>query len=277
MVSCLTVTREDRLAALERSIECFARQTLADRELVIVHDGSRAFDERLRQLTGERWAGQRIAVHRAQAGLPLGALRNVSLERAGYGVVCQWDDDDLNHPLRLERQLECLSRSGADFCFFTDQLHWFVQLGELYWDDWNVEPYPMNLIQGTLMGYRDRMGAYPPEPRGEDTHMLLELARNGRRLEALSEAGYLNIYVYHGRNTWAYPHHAAIASWKRYRRDRLMVRKSELERHLGGYAFEHELLRLPFEGGWLEYRPRGAPGERLRCVEGAGSDSGGAR
>jgi len=267
MVSCLTITREERLPVLERSIECFARQSLADKELVIVHDGSAAFDSRLRRLIDDRWADQSIHVHHAASGMPLGALRNVSLERAGHDVVCQWDDDDLNHPLRLERQLEALKSAGADFCFFTDQLHWFYRLGLLYWDDWSVEQYPMNLIQGTLMGNRNLMDEYPSEPRGEDTGMLVGLARKGCRFAPLSDEGYLNIYVYHGRNTWEYPHHAAISSWKRYRRERLIDRMPVLERHLDGYALDTELLRMPFEGGRLEYRPGAAPGERLRCVE----------
>ena len=61
----------------------------------------------------------------APSGLTLGELRNFSVQLARYPLVCQWDDDDLYHPRRLETQFAYLKIHCADFCFLTDQLHFF--------------------------------------------------------------------------------------------------------------------------------------------------------
>ena len=49
-VSALTVTREGALPRLALAIGDFARQTLPDRELVVVHDGGESFDREVRDL-----------------------------------------------------------------------------------------------------------------------------------------------------------------------------------------------------------------------------------
>jgi glycosyltransferase involved in cell wall biosynthesis len=250
MVSCLTVTREGKLDDLGRAVRCFANQTVTERELVIVHDGGDELDRGIRALADEHPECS-ILVERAEPGLTLGALRNLSVERASHDVVCQWDDDDLNHPRRLEVQLEQLRLESADFCFFTDQLHYFEPTGEMFWDDWTVEPYPMSLIQGTMLGYRDRLGRYPDLGRGEDTPLVVGLFGRGRRIAQLGGRGYLTIYVYNGRNAWDLEHHAAISAWKRMPEARLLEHEAVLRAHLAGYALERKVVRMPHEGGAL--------------------------
>jgi hypothetical protein len=75
MISCLTVTRETRFRSLELAVGDFARQTWAERELVIVHDGDAAFDAKLKRLAAAHDAAP-IAVHRTGPGQTLGDLRN---------------------------------------------------------------------------------------------------------------------------------------------------------------------------------------------------------
>jgi hypothetical protein len=127
MISCLTVTRETRFRSLELAVGDFARQTWAERELVIVHDGDAAFDVKLKRLA---------AAHDAARG----------------ETVCQWDDDDRYHPRRLEFQFAAMRVENSEFCFLTDQLHLFAAERTMYWDDWNLEVHPLNLVQGTLLG-----------------------------------------------------------------------------------------------------------------------------
>ena len=234
LISCLTVTRPGRIDLLECSVRCFARQSWQDKELVIVHDGDDEFDADLTALSG-RYPAESIRSRRVPPGLSLGALRNLSVEAAAGEFICQWDDDDLSHPRRLEIQYRQQAADQADFSFFTDQLHWFENTGEFFWDDWNVERFPMNLIQGTLMGRRSRMPSYPALERGEDTPLLQALHRRGDRLSALGGRGYLYIYRYTGRNAWGLSHHAAISAWKRYGKKRLEAQRDVLVRHLREY------------------------------------------
>src|SRR5215831_3106096 len=138
MISCLTVTQESRLGSLNLALSDFLRQTERDRELVIVHDGTDAFHERLSAMAGTD-PGSRIRVVRVPSSprLTLGALGNASLAAARGEYICQWDDDDRYHPRRFEIQMEALRAAGSDACVLVDQLHFFVESREMYWDDWH--------------------------------------------------------------------------------------------------------------------------------------------
>lgn len=253
LISCLTVTQPGRLEELKCSIRCFNRQTYAHRELVLVHDGDDAFDRELHALLEDVPEAHRRLL-RAERGTPLGALRNLAVSSARGTLVCQWDDDDLYHALRLEAQHRHLEESGGDFCFLTDQLHWFRNTGEFFWDDWNVEAYPMNLIQGTLMGRRETMPGYPPLYRGEDTPVLQALYRQGAKLSGMSGYGYLYIYTYSGKNAWGLAHHGAISHWKGMRKGRLEAARGRLESHLADYGLPIHAARFPHEEGEMIIR-----------------------
>lgn len=250
LISCLTVTQQGRLMELGRSIHCFSSQSHENKEMVIVHDGDDATHLAVQALVAEH-PGARFVLHQESVCRSLGYLRNIAVELANGSIVCQWDDDDLNHPLRLERQYQRLQEQQADFCLFTDQLHWFEPSQELYWDDWNVERYPMNLIQGTLMGRRDYIGRYPDLARGEDTPVVLDIVRRCK-ITALRGQGYLYVYVYNGKNAWDFRHHAAISAWKRLRLDDLTPRVSTLTEYLRGYEWTINKLRMPHDNGVLE-------------------------
>ncbi len=249
-ISCLTVTRAARLAALERAVRAFSRQTWPARELVIVHDGGAPLQEAIETLAA-RFPGYEIRVHGEPEGRPLGALRNASVALARGALVCQWDDDDLYHPERLERQARRLLDERADFCFLTDQMHLFTQTGEMYWDDWTVEQPPMHLIQGTLCGYRERMGRYPEIRRGEDTPLVIDLVRRGLRIAELGDAGWLYVYVYDGLNAFDLGHHARISTWKRRRGPALVSRQSELISRLREHEWPVPSVFMPYKGGRL--------------------------
>jgi len=254
MISCLMVTRETRFASLELAVGDFARQTCAERELVIVHDGDAAFDAKLKCLAATH-DGAAIAVHRAPAGQTLSDLRNASIDAARGEVVCQWDDDDRYHPRRLELQFAAMRVENSEFCFLTDQLHLFAAERTMYWDDWNLEVHPLNLVQGSLLGSKAALGRYRRLGRGEDTPLILDLLRRNRRVTRLREHGYLYVYVFDGQNAWGHEHHATISAWKRFRGARLLAlepmlraRLAEYEPSLGRFVMPYETGQLVFEG-----------------------------
>ena len=235
MISCLTITQPGRLSELARAIDCFRVQTFRERELVIVHDGAPEFHHAVEQLLGNEGDKGLFHLHAVPGGSTLGELRNFAVELAQYPIVCQWDDDDLYHPRRLEIQFAYLKIQSADFCFLTDQLHFFEQERRLFWDNWNVDPPPMNLIQGTLMGNKYLLGRYPALKRGEDTPVVMDLIRRGHKVAALGDVGWLYIYVYTGKNVWDREHHAAISRWKHLRGERLKAQIPLLDARLREY------------------------------------------
>jgi glycosyltransferase involved in cell wall biosynthesis len=228
------------------------RQTWPDRELVIVHDGDAAFDARLKALATSHDAAA-ISVYRQPRTLTLGELRNASVDVARGEIVCQWDDDDRYHPRRLELQFAAMRVENSEFCFLTDQLHLFAADRTMYWDDWNLEVYPLNLVQGTLLGSKAALGRYRPLARGEDTPLILDLLRRGRRITRLREHGYLYVYVFDGQNVWDYDHHAAISAWKRFRGARLLALEPTLRARLAEYHPPIGRVVMPYEGGELMF------------------------
>ncbi len=235
LVSCITITQPGRLHMLRESIGDFARQTHEARELIILHDGGSAFDGDVRQVVMESGAHSRIEVH-SVTRMPLGALRNAAGALAKGDLVCQWDDDDRYHPLRLQVQHDALMSESADFCFLSDQLHLYRASGEMFWDDWHGQPYPLNFIQGTLMGRREKMPIYPDLSLGEDTGACLEILRAGHKICRLRNHGWCYVYVHHGENAWSGKHHRAISQSNSLSAARLMARLATVRQRLAEYA-----------------------------------------
>jgi glycosyltransferase involved in cell wall biosynthesis len=209
-ISCLTVTL-NRLVLLKEAIQCFCRQTYPNRELIIVTDGTLRYRQAIDNYLNSLGRSDIRLVYVDEPGQSLGALRNISLDSASGDIVCQWDDDDLNHPQRLERQFEHLNAARANACCFTDQLQFFFHERKLYWSDWRIdEPTPSaRLIPGTLMSHHDTRFRYPLASAGEDSGLLDQIMKTGT-VAPFEDAGFLNIYSYHGRNVFPEMHHRRI-------------------------------------------------------------------
>jgi len=249
------VTQEKKFDNAKVAINCFHQQDFKNKELVIIHDSGENFDYLLRTFS-QQYPNDKIVIYSADTGMSLGDLRNLSLDKAKHPIICQWDDDDLYHPKRLTIQYEKLSKDNADFCFFTDQLHWFKDDGVFYWDDWNEENYPMNLIQGTIMGRKSALTRYPSLDRGEDTSVTINLVEQGFKVTTLENVGYLYIYVYDGKNVWGEDHHIAISQMKRYNQIRLEANKKSLIHYLADYDLGLKLVVLPHDKGFMAIQPK---------------------
>ena len=211
------MTRE-RVGLLKEAIACYLDQTYPRRELVIVAAGS-------------AWSRRAVADHLEALGrddlrlveiddpeATLGAMRNASLEAARGEVVCQWDDDDLYHPQRLELQLAAMQAAGAGACFLTDHLQFDAPAREMYWVDWASfrEHGPGHeLLPGSMMARRDACPRYPET--GEDARWGEDNAFRKRLLETVEVAplaghGCLYLYRFHGRNVWGRDHHRRLSA-----------------------------------------------------------------
>ncbi|MEO8487806.1 MAG: glycosyltransferase family A protein [Betaproteobacteria bacterium] len=234
LISALCVTRADALPRLVASFTDLAGQRGVACELVVVHDGDESFHAAV-ELLAKRSA-LAATIERSEPGRPLGELRNRSVALARGDLVAQWDDDDRHHPERLARQAAALTASGASFAFLTDQLHWFPSHGTLYWEDWSVEAYPIDFVQGTLVGRRDRMPAYPAARRGEDTALCRAIAEADEPIARVRDAGWSYVYTWHGDNAWSGRHHLAMAQAKHLSDARILAREGTLRRRLAEYA-----------------------------------------
>lgn len=198
LVSCLMVTA-DRSHLARRAMECLARQTWANRELVVVDSG----EEDCQDLVEEFESRLRIRYHRFERReeTELGDLRNVSLEQAQGQFCIQWDDDEYYHPDRIQVQMEHLLRNDLDAVVLRYTLMHLDSPGFV------EKPYRIDGIDGvpgTILHRRTDL-RYPNLPRSEDTKFMVALAARGR-FGTMVAGSHLFIRCFHGSNTWHHGH-----------------------------------------------------------------------
>lgn len=213
-ISCLTATL-DRLVLLKESIHCYLEQSYPNRELVIATEGDEWYKQATLRYVRSLDRNDIKLVFLDGDNYNLGKVRNILLDEAEGDIVCQWDDDDLNHPERLRVQAEHLLEQKAQACLMTDQLQYFYPTRELYWVDWapGIRENVYKYIPGTLIMHRDSRFRYPETGAharaGEDFALLADLCKEVA-VTPLSGAGMLYVYCYHGSNTYDHEHHKNI-------------------------------------------------------------------
>ena len=239
-VSCLMVTLPlpARLASAKRSIADYCRQTRQDSELVVVMDGGDADVSAALQHFIHALDRPDIQVHASHQDLNLGQLRNLSVSLAKADIVCQWDDDDLHHPERVEKHLAALQAGHYEAVFLRDVMQYFPQSETMFWTNWlSVEHggHP-----GTLMARRDALIAYPTAGGtarlGEDAVMAQGLIARGR-VGYLADHPHMFVYVSHGANSWDDTHHAMLANQLGISQSLLRRREGALRNGLAAHGF----------------------------------------
>ncbi len=239
-VSCLMVTLAvpERLAFAKRSIDGFCRQTLANKVLVLVINGGVEGVHRELQGYVESLDRDDIRIFSPSGALNLGQLRNFSLEVATGDVVCQWDDDDLYHPQRLEKQLAWLLEGDFEAVYLQEVMQYFPAGNTLYWTNWHATEAAGH--PGTLMARRNVPIQYPMQGSiarlGEDTEVARNLIARGR-VGYLAGMPHLYIYVSHGANSWDGDHHRMLADKLSISKALLRRREAQLREGLAPYGF----------------------------------------
>lgn len=195
LISCLMVTR-GRGFAVRFAIEAYQRQTYPNRELVVVCDHPESgLAERIAALGDP-------SIRYVEAGpAPLGSLRNASVAASRGDLLCQWDDDDLHHPRRLEWQAAALANAGTVALFLHRWLLWWPARRRLALSGWRA-------WEGSMLIRREALPPYPALPRGEDTRAVGELM--SRNQLALLDEPLAYCYIFHGGNTFDAGHFSML-------------------------------------------------------------------
>jgi glycosyltransferase involved in cell wall biosynthesis len=244
----------DRINLLKQSVNRFCLQTYPHKELIIVTDGSEEYRQQIIQFVAglNHPAIKVIPVEQKQK---LGALRNIAMSQASGEILCQWDDDDLYHPQRLEMQLLCLQYMDASACFMADYFHYFVERKELLW----CTCARSGGFPGSIM-FKAGLGLSYPETgpqseKGEDEVFQRELAKR-YKTALLRECGYLYVYAFHGRNTWDLNHHSRLAKLLALPFDFVRPRLGPLYRQLKAQLGQEFPVTLVWRNGErVEFRP----------------------
>jgi glycosyltransferase involved in cell wall biosynthesis len=260
LISCLMVTPANdlRWPLVQRSLADYCQQVYEPRELIVVVDNpSQADTLRLKQYVASL---NRPDIHIViqSPKVSLGALRNASVRQAKGPILCQWDDDDINGPRRLELQVGEMIRQNAGAVYLKIVPHIFPKTKEVYWVNWGKTK--MQGHPGTLMFRKEHAIAYPESgatsERGEDTEVLNQL-RQKTKVAFFANPADLYLYVYHGHNTFHMEHHKFLASRFCESREFTTSHRAEMEDTLTNFRLPAEPLIVMDQGGiaW-SWRPR---------------------
>lgn len=182
-----------------RAVDCFARQTYANRELVIVDDGKADYTSMI-ALSPEHG---RIRYHKLDGiGQSLGELRNISIDVADGDWVMQWDDDEWYHSTRIAQQL----RGALDAGVGASALRWTLMRVPAEDGAPLVFRGDSGLATPGTILFRKSDVRYPSLRRNEDG-VFLRRVREALGLHVLGrEHAHLFVREFHGSNTWDRDH-----------------------------------------------------------------------
>jgi glycosyltransferase involved in cell wall biosynthesis len=254
-ISCLMVTATGRFDILKRSYQCYLDQIYANRELVIVTDGTDQYKNRIFGLVADRDDVRLVFLN---GKYTLGALRNISVGLSHGDLFTQWDDDDFNAPERLAVQCAyLLKHPKARMCFLGDQLHYYFATHTLYWNNWEKHSggyKKFGLIPGTILarthGFPYR---YPSSGEhaaaGEDSMMTNQICEgHAEEVLILKSMGYLHVYSFHGQNVWDIEHHMEISKKRSVLRERLVRYRESISRSLDYFKFHDTVNVVGMDG-----------------------------
>jgi glycosyltransferase involved in cell wall biosynthesis len=211
------VTANDRLDCFKRSFQCYIDQIYPNKELVIVNEGSKEYQNQIEKHVSER---NDVKLVFLKGWYSLGSLRNISIALCNGDLFVQWDDDDFNSPERLSVQFNHLSKSQAKVCYLSEQLHYYFDTKQLFWESWakfcSGGHKKYSLIPGTGMAWKKEFGVRYPSAgewcsAGEDSVLAYKLCDNEDDVFLLAEYGHMQMYSFHGKNVWDSEHHLKIS------------------------------------------------------------------
>ncbi|CAN5182615.1 hypothetical protein BH09PSE3_BH09PSE3_22920 [soil metagenome] len=198
LISCLMVTRGGKFPAMF-AIECYRRQTWQNRELVIVCDKP---DAPIKTLVAEL-ADPSIRYVDAHSA-SLGELRNTSVAHARGDLLCQWDDDDLYHPQRIEFMAGALIEHGVSAVFLQRWLIWWPARRQLAVSG-------SRTWEGSMIVDRAILPTYPAQALAEDNITIARLCSLHPTL--LIDRAALYCYIVHGANSYEDRHFETMVKW----------------------------------------------------------------
>jgi glycosyltransferase involved in cell wall biosynthesis len=249
----VTLPVPERLGFAKRSIDDFCRQTLANKNLVLVLSGGvEPIHKAIRDYV-ESLGRKDIQVHTLPPEMNLGQLRNFTLETARGDVFCHWDDDDLYHPERLERQLALLLEGNYEAVYLQEVMQYFPGSNVLYWTNWRATEAAAH--PATLMVRRETAKEAIKYPTEGGTARLGEDSVAARALLARGRVGYLpampHLYVYvsHGANSWHDGHHRMLADKLAISQALLRRREAEIRQGMAPHGFAKDSLSVVGNNG----------------------------
>lgn len=208
LVSCMMLTY-NRFKPFMKSYECFMNQTYPNTELIIINSGDKDYHEKVTQFLRdhahpdfEKYPDSGIKYIWTEKAT-LGELRNKAIDASNGDYVIVFDDDDIHHSERIERQMElCLTSRNIDGTILRNFTA--VQKRRIFKDKKHTCTMLPGL-EGTLV-FRKGDVRYPEMNQGEDTSFLEALKEDGYNIVIIDEPYNMYEYNFYGNNTVSKKH-----------------------------------------------------------------------
>ena len=166
LVSCIMPTN-NRRSFIPQSIAYFNRQDYANKELIILDDGS----DQIRDLVPNN---PRIRYFWIDQKLTVGHKRNLACQKTVGDVILHWDDDDWSSDWRLSYQVDSLISSQSEICGL-DKIYFYNPDTTQAWE--YVYKGKGNWVYGGTLCYTIDFWKHNPFldlDIGEDNHFVLD-------------------------------------------------------------------------------------------------------
>jgi len=170
LVSCLMLTY-NRFKPLTQAINNFINQTHNNKELIIVNSGNLNYKRKVSKYINNLNDDVDNIYHYEVEPMSIGELRNIGLENSNGEYIIVFDDDDVHHPQRIEKQLDLCINSNIDGTIFRN----FTAVYKNKW--FGQKRYHCTMLpglEGTLL-FRKGDVRYPDMDQGEDTGLLVKI------------------------------------------------------------------------------------------------------
>jgi len=165
LISCIMPTA-DRRVFVPQAIQCFLQQDYANRELIVVDDGTDLIADLMPP-------DPRLRYVRLEGKHTIGAKRNLACQEAKGEIIVHWDDDDWMANWRLSYQVASLLKDQADLCGLDKVLHYDIKSGQAWQYIYPEGRRPW--VAGNTLCYTKAFWQRNPFPDlnvGEDTRFL---------------------------------------------------------------------------------------------------------
>ena len=201
-VSCIMLTY-NRFEPLKHAINNFIEQTHPNKELIVINSGDDKYKDKVSNYIMSVGGFDINDIHHYEVEpMSIGELRNIGIEKSRGEYIIVFDDDDVHHPQRIEKQLNVCINSNIDGTILRN-------FTAVYKNKWfgkkRFECTMLPGLEGTLL-FRKGDVRYPDMNQGEDTGFLERIKDDGYKIAIIDEPYEMYEYNFYGKNTVSKDH-----------------------------------------------------------------------
>lgn len=211
LVSCLCVSQPNRYAFLQRAILDYDAQTYPDKELIVVVENPN-YATMINAFVDDHGI-KNVAVLTRHAKTQLDGLLFAGVHARGE-ILALWDDDNLNHPHRLEAQVVIQTANRNAVTVMAKGLYLFYREHQLIAVDVGNPSFNAGrrTLSSSMMAYRQFWPVMDYQVRGKPSEaMVTNTAISGKKVVAIREYPFSHIVGVSGDNIRTEAYHRGVA------------------------------------------------------------------